>query len=146
MTSDTIQMYRVKQMTFDEGTFNFDGYNCQMVQLDKNSALFLVLNPYDPRDGLMDVFDFLAHSDTAADAMNVYNLKEIIYSISAFLETEPDVLHSQDFVHKFKSGTTMDSSWKLTTRRGTPMFTVMPLNTLLDTDKFPDVIGTQFVS
>ena len=143
--SDCIQMYRVKELATDEGTFDFTGFNCQLVQLNKHSALFIVLDPVDPREGLMDVIDFLAQSESAVDESTQYHVKEIIYTIAAFTEDDPDVLRSQDFIHKFKSGTVLDSHWKLTTRRGSPMFTGMPLNDLLDTDRFPDVIGTQFV-
>ena len=146
MSDDCIQMYRVKSLTFDEGIFDFRGFLCQLVQLDPTSALFLVQDSLDPREGLLDVFDWIRLSTTDADVVNVYHLKEIIYRISAFDDGDPDLAHSQDFVHKFKSGTTMDTNWKLTTRRGTPMFTGMPLNDLLDSNRFPNVIGTQFVS
>lgn len=142
-----VQTYHIRSLTTDQGVFDFEGWSAQLVQLGRNEAMVLVSDPQDPLRGIMDVFDFLRAADAReVDPANHFNVVEIVYSISAWSDDHPNVIVSQAFKHKFKSGTTMDSSWRITTRQSQPLFTTDSLNQLLDTRAFPGVVGTQFVS
>lgn len=143
-----VQTYHVRSITTDQGTFDFTGWSAQLVQLGRTEALVLVSDPEDPSKGVMDVFDFLraAGAVDQVNPANHFNVSEIVYSISAFSDDHPDVILSQAFKHQFKSGTTLDSSWRMTTRQSQPLFTTQSLNHLLDTKAFPGALGTQFVS
>lgn len=143
--SDVIQIYRVHSLTTDEGDLDFSGWQAQLIQMQKTGAVLLVQDPQNPLSGLFDVHQWIAESGMDVPLVEVYHLREITYNISAFLITEPEVIHSQDYRHEFRS-CTLNPEWCMGTRRGTPLFTGMPLNSLLDTNKFPNVIGSQFVS
>lgn len=142
-----VQTYHIRSLSTDQGVFDFEGWSAQLVQLGKNEAMVLVSDPNDPLVGIMDVFDFLRAAKAGeVDPANHFQLHEIVYSISAWSDDRPEVILSQAFRHIFKSGTTMDSSWRITTRSSQPLFTTQSLNHLLDTKAFPSVVGTQFVS
>ena len=143
--SDVIQIYRVHLLACEEGDLDFSGWQAQLIQMQRASAVLLVQDPQNPLAGLFDVHQWIAESGMDVGLCERYHLKEIVYNISAFLTTEPEVLHSQDYRHEFKS-TTMNAEWVLNTKRGTPLFNGFPLNTLLDTDRFPNIVGSQFVS
>jgi len=142
MDTHIAQIYQVKGIKTNVGFFDFDCWNALLIHTSDRDALILVTDPASPLSGLFSARKWA--TENGLSPKDHYDVFSIMYAITAYTDDEPDLVRSQPYVHAFKNTASLDGNFRMTSRVGR-LFAEYPLADLVDSPRFGNAIGTQFI-